>query len=131
MAVHACTECGLIHDMAVTEERESDEVRIARINADRDIAVARYAARQDADWNDTRAEVARIEAKAEVQAAEIEGEVIAAALEASDVEAEPVEIIAPDLVNDVDVDASEDAPPETGEGSPVPVPEKKTSFGMW
>jgi uncharacterized Zn finger protein len=131
MAVHSCAECGLVHDALVAEEREPVEVTIARINADRDIQVARAAARSEADYNDTRIEVARIEAKAEVQAAEVEGEVIAAAIEASDVEAEPIEIVAPDIINDTDIDIEEDAPPPA-EGSPVPETSKKSvGFGMW
>ena len=129
MAVHSCTECGLVHDAIVAEEREPVEVTVARINAERDIAVARAAARQEADYNDTRVEVAKIEAKADVESAVVEGEVIAAALEASDVEAEPIEIIAPDVVQDVDVDI-EDAPPET-DGSPVPSESKPRGLGMW
>jgi uncharacterized Zn finger protein len=131
MAVHSCAECGLVHDALVAEEREPVEVTIARINADRDIQVARAAARSEADYNDTRIEVARIEAKAEVQAAEVEGEVIAAAIEASDVEAEPIEIVAPDIINDTDIDIEGDAPPPA-EGSPVPETSKKSvGFGMW
>jgi hypothetical protein len=130
MAAHTCETCGLLHDAPVTEAPEAVEVTIARIQADRDIAVARYAARQDADYNETRVEVAKIEAKADVESAAIEGEVIAAAIEASDVpEAEPVEYVAPDLVIDNEA-VNEDAPPEP-EGSPVPETTTKTSFGMW
>ena len=131
MAVHSCAECGLVHDAIVAEEREPVEVTIARINADRDIAVARAGVRQDEAYNETRVEVAKIEAKADVEAAAIEGEVIAAALEASDVEAEPIEIVAPDVVTDVDVSNElEDAPPVT-DGSPVPAEGKKHGLGMW
>ena len=131
MAVHSCAECGLVHDAIVAEEREPVEVTIARINAERDIAVARANVRQEEAYNETRVEVAKIEAKAEVEAAVVEGEVIAAALEASDVEAEPIEIVAPDVVTDVDIDNQlEDAPPET-DGSPVPAEGKKHGLGMW
>lgn len=131
MAVHSCPDCGLVHDAIVAEEREPVEVTIARINADRDIAVARSGARQEEGWNESRVEVAKIEAKAEVEAAAIEGEVIAAALEASDVEAEPIDIVAPDMITDVDIDNElEDAPPET-EGSPVPEASKPRGLGMW
>jgi hypothetical protein len=131
MAVHSCAECGLVHDAIVAEEREPVEVTIARINADRDIAVARASARSEADWNTTRVEVAKIEAKAEVESAVVEGEVIAAAIEASDVEAEPVEIVAPDIITDTDIDITEDAPPPAEEGSPVPNAKKSAGFGMW
>jgi hypothetical protein len=131
MAVHSCAECGLVHDAIVAEEREPVEVTIARINADRDIAVARASVRQEEAYNETRVEVAKIEAKADVEAAVVEGEVIAAALEASDVEAEPIEIVAPDLVTDVDIDNElEAAPPET-DGSPVPEASKPRGLGMW
>lgn len=129
MAVHTCEGCGLVHDAIIAEEREPVEVTIARINAERDIAVARANVRQEETYNGTRVEIAKIEAKAEVEAAAIEGEVIAAALEASDVDAEPVEIVAPDIVTTVDTDI-EQAPPET-DGSPVPDEPKKKGLGMW
>ena len=130
MAVHNCTECGLMHDAIIAEEREPVEVTIARINADRDIAVARAAIRQDEAYNETRVEVAKIESGAMVDAAEVQAEVIGAAIEGSDQEPpEPLEIVAPEFVNN-DVEVNEDAPPAP-EGSPVPAPEKKTSFGAW
>ena len=129
MAAHICETCGLLHDMPAAPE-ESDEVKIARINAERDMKVAQLSARQDREWNETRVEVAEIEAEAAVETAEVQAEVIGAAIEASDLPpAEPVEIIAPEIVNDVD-NKIEDAPPEL-EGSPEPVAEKKTTFGMW
>ena len=60
----------------------------------------------------------------------VEGEVVAAALAASEVEAEPIEIVAPDIAVDVD-QVNEDAPPET-EGSPVPSEASKPrGFGAW
>lgn len=132
MAVHTCTEpgCGLVHDAIAAEQRESDEVIIARVNAQRDVDVARASVKREADWNEARVEVAEIEAGATVESAVIEGEIVAAALEASNVEAEPIEIIAPDVAQTVDVDVDEDAPPET-EGSLVPAESKPHGLGMW
>jgi hypothetical protein len=129
MAAHVCPDCQLLHDMPSAPE-ESDEVKIARINREADIRIAQLSARQDRDWNETRVEVAEIEAGAEVESAVAEAEIIGAALEASDVpEAEPIEIIAPDMVQDVDVDLEEELPPT--EGSPVPSESKPHGLGMW
>lgn len=129
MAAHICVDCGLLHDMPAAPE-ESDEVKIARINREADVRIAQMSARQDRDWNETRVEVAEIEAEAQVETAVAEAAIIGAALEASDVpEAEPIEIIAPDLVQDVDVDVDE-APPPT-DGSPVPAESKPRGLGMW
>lgn len=128
MAAHICADCGLLHDMPAAPE-ESDQVKIARINREADYKIAQLSARQDSDWNETRVEVAEIEAEAQVEAAVVEGEIIAAALEASDVEAEPIEIVAPDVITTVDTDI-EQAPPET-DGSPVPTESKPRGLGMW
>lgn len=106
------------------------EVEIARINAERDIKVAEIAARQDRNWNETRVEVAGIEAVAEVESAEATAEVIGEvlAIEAGpDAPAEPVIIDAPQAIAE---DEPEDAPPET-EGSPPPAVKSKIGLGAW
>jgi hypothetical protein len=130
MAAHVCETCGLLHDALVAEERESEAYRLAKLESETRIKLAqieRSAARQEVE---AAVEVAEVRADAEVEAAAVEAEVIAAALAASDVEAEPIEIVAPDVVQDVDVEVDEDAPPET-DGSPVPSAPSKATFGMW
>lgn len=131
MTLHSCPDCGLPHDSVATEERESDEYRLAKLESETRIKLAqieRSAVRQEVE---AAVEVAEVQADAEVEAAVVGGEIVAAALEASDVEAEPIEIVAPDMVNDIDIDNElEDAPPET-EGSPVPEASKARGLGMW
>ena len=126
-----CTECGVDHHAGEREERTAvdREIELARINAKRDVDVARINARVDREGLETAEEIAEVEAEAAVEAAAVEAEVIGAALEASDVDAEPIEIVAPDVVQDVDVDMSEELPP--AEGSPVPAESKKHGLGMW
>lgn len=126
-----CPECGVDHhaEDRVQQTAADREVEIARINAERDVKVARIAAGQTRAELETAEEIAEVQADAEVESAVVEGEVIAAALEASAVDAEPIEIIAPDIAQSVDVDMSEELPPT--EGSPVPDEPKKHGLGMW
>jgi NMD protein affecting ribosome stability and mRNA decay len=126
-----CADCGVDHHAGEREERTAidREIELARINAKRDVDVARINARVDRDGLETAEAIAEVEAEAAVEAAVVQGEVVAAALEASDVEAEPIEIVAPDIAQNVDVDMSEELPP--AEGSPVPAETKKHGLGMW
>lgn len=125
-----CPDCGTGHDCEGERPAgTSDAVRIAEIERDRDIALAKLSARQDKDWNETRIEVAGIEAEAEVEAAVAEAEVVGAAIEAGvvDSEPEPIVIDAPPPADD----APDDAPPEV-EGSAPPEPKRKAAgLGMW
>ena len=76
-----CPDCGTGHECeAATEGRTDPSVEIARINADRDIAVARLAARSAREELETVEEVAEIQADAEVESAVAEAEVVAAAI---------------------------------------------------
>jgi hypothetical protein len=130
MAVHTCTDCGLIHDALVADEREPMEVTLRRLAKEEAIEVAKINARVDREYNETRIEVAEIETEAMVEAAVVEGEVIAAAIEASDVPAaEPIDYVAPDLIVDQDVDVDQELPEI--EGSPVPDDKKSAGLGMW
>jgi hypothetical protein len=117
---------------SIAADTVNAEVEIARINAERDIEVAKIGARQDRDWNETRVEVAGIEAEAEVGAAEATAEVVAAVIDnAGDDEppVDPVQIIAPEMVNN---DVDEDAPPALEGGSEPPASESKPrGLGMW
>lgn len=131
-----CPHCGAQTELVIpvappAAEAVSAEVRIAEINAARDIELAKLAARQDRDWNETRIEVAQIEAEAEVGAAEAEAEVIAAVLTADDQEPEPepepIVIDAPAVAED---EVIQDAPPASD--APAPEPAKKSlGLGMW
>lgn len=92
-----CQHCGgeVSQLPAAVAETVSADVKIAEINANRDIEVAKIAARQDRDWNDTRETVAQIEAEAEVGAAQADAAGMAAAAAViaetdADPEAEPV-----------------------------------------
>ncbi len=131
MSMRYCEFCGATHECTVAngESVESDEVKIARINREADVAIAKLTARQDRDWNETRVEVAEIEAEAEVAAAAAEAEVIGAAIEAGiEPEPEPVIIDAPEAIAE---DEPDDAPPEV-EGSAPPEPKRKSAgIGFW
>jgi hypothetical protein len=126
-----CTDCGNGHDCTAEsrESAESDEVKIARINRDADVAIAKLGARTERDWNETRVEVAEIEADAAVEAAAAEAEVVGAAIEAGiEPQPEPVIIDAPTAIAD---DQADDAPPPT-EGSEPPAPKAKAAgLGFW
>lgn len=131
-----CPHCGneteqLIPVASPVTDAVDREVEIARINAERDIEVAKIAARQDRDWNETRVEVAEVEAEAEVAAAVAEAEIIGDAIEASGADtdmAEPIVIDAPEAIAE---DAPDDAPPEV-QGSEPPAPSRKSAgIGFW
>lgn len=125
-----CQDCGTGHDCeAETGGRTDPAVEIARIEAERDIKVAQISARQDKAWNETRVEVAELEADAEVAAAVAEAEVVGAAIEAGvQPEPEPVIVDAPVINDDGQAD---DAPPPV-EGSVPPAARHKTiGLGAW
>ena len=127
MDMHSCPDCGLAHGSA-GEMPESDEVKIARLNKERDVEIARLQARQDKDWNETRVEVAEIEAGAEVDAAVATAELVGDAIEAGALEAEAEP--GPDPVVVVDAPEPEPepdlAPP--ADVTPAPAPRSK---GLW
>jgi hypothetical protein len=126
-----CEHCGNGHECAVAdrEPAESDEVKIARINREADVKIAQLGARTERDWNETRVEVAEVEAEAEVAAAVAEAEVIGAAIEAGiEPEPEPVIIDAPEAIAD---DEPDDAPPEAEGSEPPPAKRKTIGLGAW
>jgi hypothetical protein len=126
-----CEDCGNGHECTAAgrESVESDEVKIARINREADVQIAKLGARTERDWNETRVEVAEIEADAAVEAAAAEAEVVGAAIEAGIApEPEPVIIDAPEAIADAEPD---DAPPPA-EGSAPPEPKAKAAgLGFW
>jgi hypothetical protein len=129
-----CPHCGNpVEELAVAaiaEEREPVEVTLARIAADQAIQVARIEASARRAEAAAAEVIAETEADATVDAAEVQADAITAALEQDDEPApEPLEIIAPDLSTDVDIEQDDAPPPQ--EGSPVPTAPKKAGFGMW
>jgi hypothetical protein len=124
-----CENCGTGHECEVaTEGRAIPEVEIARINADRDVAVAKLAARQTRDELATAEDIAETQADAEVEAAVAEAEMVAAAIAAGITpEPEPVIIDAPEAI----ADEPDDAPPPA-EGSEPPAAKHRTvGLGAW
>jgi hypothetical protein len=122
-----CPHCGsAVEQLPAAAEAAaiiaSDEVEIARIQADRDIKVAQITARQERDWNETRLAETEIEAEASVERAEAEAEVIGgilAAETADDAEGEPPVVIA-DEPGEPEDQAGELAPPEAEHHSAEP-----------
>lgn len=124
-----CPNCGneVDHEISPEERAIRDAVEIARINADRDIQIARLQARQQREELETAEHVAETEAEAEVGAAFAEAEVLATTLEAGVTEEEPAPVIV-------------DAPAEEPEDDMVP-PEaeheehregrKRVGLGVW
>jgi len=131
--IHTCADCGLVHDQLAAggDAREAAEVAIARINADRDVQVAKIGARQERDWNESMTERTEIEADASVEVAVAEAEIIGPML----ADADPAPVDSPVIVQAPDVDVSQEADPEElppVEGSPAPeVTERKRGLGMW
>ena len=127
-----CSNCGHPQDGSIAapaEVPESDEVRIARIQADRDVKVAQLAAKQEREWNESREVIAETEAGAAVEVAVAEAEVIGTiiAAETAEPEAEPEPLPAPVIV---------EAEPEESDAPPViedhePVSRKPRGLGMW
>lgn len=130
-----CPHCGaeteLVIAAAPAAPAFADEVRIAEINAARDIELAKLARRTDADYNETRVAVAAIEAEAEVGAAEATAEVVAAAI-AGPEDTEPD--VAP-IVVEASAQAEEtpdDEPPDVDDAPAPSAPGKgKIGLGMW
>lgn len=125
-----CPDCGTGHECeAATEGRENPEVAVARIQADRDIAVAKLQARIQREELATDEAIAETQADAEVESAVAEAEVVGAAIEAGVAPApEPIVIDAP-VIND---DAEPDDAPPPAEGSAPPAPKAKASgIGFW
>jgi acyl-CoA reductase-like NAD-dependent aldehyde dehydrogenase len=126
-----CTDCGNGHDCTAEsrESAESDEVKIARINREADVAIAKLAARVQRDELATVEEVAEVEADAMVEAAVAEAEVVGAAIEAGiEPEPEPVIIDAPEAIAE---DEPDDAPPEVEGSEPPAAAKRKVGLGAW
>lgn len=130
-----CTHCGgeveRVPEVAAVAETVSAEVQIAQINADRDIKVEQIKARQEKDWNDTRVEVAAVEAEAEVAAAEATAEVIGEVIASGsgDADPEPENDPAPVVVTAEPEDNGEELAPPEAEHHDI-TPAKKPVWGF-
>lgn len=127
---HYCAACGEIHGGS---SRESEEIKIAKINADRDIEVARIqrgetkiAAEAEIAATevvaDAQVEVAVVEAEAAVDEAVVENEVLEEIV--SPPEADPV--IIPVAGDGGDDDGEAPGPPEVEPAKP-----EKSGGGYW
>lgn len=128
-----CSNCGHPQDGSIAapaEVPESDEVRIARINADRDVKVAQLAAKQEREWNESREVIAETEAEAAVEVAVAEAEVIGAIINAETAEPEADPAPEPVVIEAIDPAPEEsDAPPIVEDHEPVS--RKPRGLGMW
>jgi hypothetical protein len=126
---HYCTGCG---DMHGGEARESPEVAIARINREADIKIARINAHQDQDWNETRVEVAEVEAAAEVESAVATAETVVAltgaAGETPEAE-EPPAVVVEAPAAETEIEEPSIMPKDDSGGEP-PAPKSK-GFSYW
>lgn len=131
MPLHTCADCGLVHDhTGEYQPPVNDDVRIAEINAHRDIEVAKLQARESREANETIVEVAEVQADAEVAAAEVTAEVVGELIAAEgEAELEQAGDGTPEVVIvDPPADPEPDvAPPPEGQHA-EPAPAKKS---MW
>lgn len=131
MDLHACPDCGLTHS-AAGERPESDEVKIARLNKERDVEIARLSRSEMTHMDETAIEVAEIEAGAQVDTAEAIAPAIAAAGD-SDPEPDPVPVVV-----EGDGDPEPEPEPELPDVEPPPLLEDTAADeppakprGMW
>jgi hypothetical protein len=126
-APHYCTGCGEMHGGGA---RESDELKIAKVMADRDIEVARIQRGEARQAIEAGQETAELEAKTEVEIAAIEAEtgVVAAEAVADAVAPQPAPEPEPPAEPVIVADDTEDETP------PPPEVEKKAPkehAGYW
>jgi hypothetical protein len=132
-----CTHCGgeveHVPEVAAVAETVTAEVRIAEIEAQRDIEVARINARVVRDELETAEEIAETEADAQVATAVAEAEIIGDALAEGvpgpEPDAPPPVIIADDGPDDPEPDAP--PPVEPGSGEPETRTRKAAGLGFW
>jgi hypothetical protein len=130
-----CPDCGTGHECEAQAAtmRDDPAVLIARIQADRDVTLAKLGNRQEAAWNESREAIAETEAETAVDVAIAEAVVadtiLGAELAGATEEPEPIVIDAPPVNVEQDVDV-EELPPV--EGTPAPESARKPrGLGMW
>lgn len=124
-----CPNCGNEIEQEVSAEQQAlrEQVEIARINADRDVAIARLQARMQREELDTVETVAETQADAQIESAAVEAEVVGAAIETAAVE-EPEPIIIEDSAPEEPVE--EMAPPEADHEEHHDT-RKRVGLGLW
>lgn len=124
-----CPHCGNETQREITPEEQAmrDSVRIAEINAERDVAIARLNARMQREVNETVEEVAETEADAQVAAATVEAEVVGAAIEAAAVD-EPEPIIIEDAAPE---EPENEMAPPTVDSEEHHESRKRVGLGLW
>lgn len=141
MAIHTCTDCGLVHDVAIPTTNA--EVEIARINADAQIRMAELTASADKAVAKTEGEAAVAVAAEEADAIEAAmadqeaDEHVVEAINAAAVgldpvaeDAEPEPAPEPIVIQDTQVneEAAEPPKPEHHEDHE---PKRKHGLGLW
>lgn len=133
MTMKYCTDCGTGHECEAAQSPGTNpDVEIARINARRDVEVARLTAGMERDANETEVEVAAIEAESGVAEAEAVADALTEVLTPPDPEPQPP--ADPIIVTDVqDDDTSDELPPrddrDHDSSGPGPrSPARKTGF---
>lgn len=118
---------------AAATEVGSDEVRIAKINADRDVEVARINASLQRSELETAETIAEVEAEAQVATAEAEAEVIAAVISETGGQGdEPDDPPPAPVIVDNDPPPDEpDAPPLAEPSEPEPHAKRSVGLGVW
>jgi hypothetical protein len=123
---HHCSACGEVHG---GERRDSPEVAIARIQAERDVKVAELA-RGEFQKTELEAEteiaVAEIDAAAVVEEATVKAEVLDEILSPPEPEPEPVVVVADESAAEAEEVAADGEPPEV-----EAVPAGKKASNPW
>lgn len=107
-----CPECG--HEVAAqaADDAAKSDVEIARINADRDVTIARLQSKAVREENDTTEHVAETEAAADVGVAEAQADGVEAAAEVISGDPEPEPDGEPIVVEPLpEAEPEPDAPP--------------------
>jgi len=127
-----CPDCGAGHECEAqaAATRTDPGVEIARIQADRDVTLAKLGARQQREELETVQEIAETEAEADVIVGVAQADAIAAELGAETTEEPEVIIDAPPVDAEPEADV-EELPPV--DGSPVPdaAARRARGLGMW
>src|SRR5258708_595873 len=127
---HYCSACGEIHGGS---SRESEEVKIAKINAERDVEGAKISRAEAREYTEAATEQTEIAAQAEVAVAAGEG---AAPGAAAGVENEVLEEIVNPEPPETTVVVQQESGPEEDEEAGTPaetthVPAESKSKGWW
>jgi hypothetical protein len=121
---HYCSACGEVHGAG---SRESEEVKIAKINAERDIEVAKLSRAESREYTEANVEQAAIEAEAAVEQTAIQAEAIVEVGAVPGEEPETPVVEAPVIVQAPEPEGeSVAAPPET-----EPASSGKETAGWW